>query len=109
VQTGGRYTIASDAWTGTATTGAPSARTRHTAIWTGSEMIVWGGRGGTGFLGDGAAYGPLGNAWRALPASFAPLARAEHTAVWTGTSVIIWGGAISPADTYVNSGAILTP
>jgi N-acetylneuraminic acid mutarotase len=109
VPSGGRYSVASDTWAATATTGAPSARTRHTAIWTGSEMVVWGGRGATGFLGDGAAYGPAGNAWRALPASFTPSARAEHTAVWTGTSMIVWGGATSPADTYLNSGAILTP
>ena len=25
------------------TTGAPAARGYHTAVWTGSEMIVWGG------------------------------------------------------------------
>jgi len=32
-----------DTWTATA--GAPSARSNHTAVWTGSEMIVWGGLG----------------------------------------------------------------
>src|SRR5207244_9112299 len=30
-----------DTWT--ATTGPPEARDSHTAVWTGSEMIVWGG------------------------------------------------------------------
>src|SRR5438046_2115510 len=34
-----------DTWTATSTTGAPAARERHTAVWTGSEMIVWGGAG----------------------------------------------------------------
>ena len=32
-------------WTATSTAGAPAARERHTAVWTGSEMIVWGGWG----------------------------------------------------------------
>ena len=32
-----------DAWAATSTTNAPSARQLYTAIWTGSEMIVWGG------------------------------------------------------------------
>jgi hypothetical protein len=29
--------------------------------------------------------------------------------VWTGTVMIVWGGAVEPADTYVNTGAMLTP
>src|SRR5436309_2162842 len=32
-----------DSWTATSTTGAPAGREVHTAVWTGSEMIVWGG------------------------------------------------------------------
>ncbi len=41
--TGGRYDPATDTWTATATGGAPPARYDHTAVWTGTEMIVWGG------------------------------------------------------------------
>ena len=43
LNTGGRYNPSTDSWTATSTTNAPSARTYHTAVWTGSEMIVWGG------------------------------------------------------------------
>src|SRR5439155_7375423 len=32
-----------DTWTPTSVTNAPDARRWHTAVWTGSEMIVWGG------------------------------------------------------------------
>src|SRR5207249_6601188 len=32
-----------DTWTGTSVTNAPTARSVHTAVWTGTEMIVWGG------------------------------------------------------------------
>ena len=35
-----------ETWTDTSTTNAPAPRTSHTAVWTGSEMIVWGGYGG---------------------------------------------------------------
>jgi hypothetical protein len=32
-----------DTWTATTTVNAPEARTTRTAVWTGSEMIIWGG------------------------------------------------------------------
>ena len=41
--TGGRYNPGTDSWTATSTTGAPTGRAYHTAVWSGSEMIVWGG------------------------------------------------------------------
>src|SRR5437660_941260 len=41
--TGGRYNPGTDSWTATSITNAPTARSSHTAMWTGSEMIVWGG------------------------------------------------------------------
>jgi hypothetical protein len=40
---GGRYNPASDAWIATCDNNAPAARIYFTGIWTGSEMIVWGG------------------------------------------------------------------
>jgi hypothetical protein len=109
LSTGGRWVFGANAWTATATSGAPSGRHGHTAVWTGTEMVIWGGRGGLGMLGDGRAYDPLANSWRALPAGSAPAARADHTAVWTGSAMIVWGGAVEPADTYVNTGGVLTP
>src|SRR5438046_8885624 len=41
--TGGRYNPGMDGWTATSTTNAPAGRAAHTAVWTGSEVIVWGG------------------------------------------------------------------
>ncbi len=46
--TGGRYNPSTDSWTATSTINAASIRVRHTAVWTGSEMIVWGGSNGSG-------------------------------------------------------------
>src|SRR5438477_1273374 len=43
LNTGGRYNPSTDNWAATSTTNAPVARYLHTAVWAGSEMIVWGG------------------------------------------------------------------
>ncbi|MBS1124141.1 MAG: hypothetical protein H6Q90_6369, partial [Deltaproteobacteria bacterium] len=78
-------------WTALPTADAPSGRTHHTAIWTGTEMIVWGG--GFPSLSTGARYRPDTDAWTAVPDQGAPSTRASHTAVWSGTEMIIWGGS----------------
>ena len=41
--TGGRYDPVADSWLPTTTLDAPSARSYHSAVWTGSYMVVWGG------------------------------------------------------------------
>ena len=80
-------------WTATTTSNAPSARADHTAVWTGSEMIVWGG----GILGTsfntGGRYNPSTDSWTATSTTNAPSARGIHTAVWTGSEMIVWGGS----------------
>ena len=45
LNTGGSYSPNANSWTATSTTNAADARISHSAIWTGSEMIVWGGSG----------------------------------------------------------------
>ena len=93
LNTGGRYNPSTDTWTATSTTNAPEARTEHTAVWTGSEMIVWGGFGtGSGDLNTGGRYNPSTNTWTATSTTNAPDARDSHTAVWTGSEMIVWGG-----------------
>ena len=94
-------------WTSVSPTAAPSARTSHVAVWTGTEMIVWGGENGAAFLGDGGRYNPTTNAWTAMSAAGAPSARRSHTAVWTGTEMIVWGGY--GATSWVNTGARYNP
>jgi N-acetylneuraminic acid mutarotase len=93
VNTGGRYNPSTDSWTATSTTNAPSARQLPTAVWTGSEMIVWGGAdNGARPLNTGGRYNPGTNTWTATTTINAPDARAFHTAVWTGSEMIVWGG-----------------
>jgi hypothetical protein len=56
LNTGGIHDPAADSWTATSTTNAPSARYEHTAVWTGSKMVVWGGNDGSSILNTGGAY-----------------------------------------------------
>lgn len=55
LNTGGRYALSTNSWTATSTTNAPIGRANHTAVWTGSEMIVWGGSNGS-YLNSGGRY-----------------------------------------------------
>src|SRR5438046_851208 len=82
------------AWNSTGAQGdAPSPRGRHTVVWTGNKMLVWGGSSGSGkFYNDGGVYDPAANSWGAIPTNGAPGPRFAHTAVWTGTEMIVWGG-----------------
>ncbi len=98
----------SQVWTGTTTAGAPTPRTDHTAIWTGSKMIVWGGYNGSIYLNDGGQYDPVTNSWTPVPNTLGtPPPRSLHTAIWTGSRMIIWGG--NNATTYHNTGAQYDP
>lgn len=82
-----------DNWSETALDLEP--RQTATAVWTGSELIVWGGRTqGVPRLGSGGRYNPSTDSW--LPTSRgtnAPAPRSGLTAVWTGTEMIVWGAA----------------
>ncbi len=105
--TGGRYDPATDTWRPISTANAPSPRSGHTAIWTGSEMIVWGGIGLLGPLNTGGRYDPATDTWRPISTTNAPSPRSNHTAVWTGTEMLIWGGSDSRGP--LNTGARYNP
>ena len=97
--TGGKYNPSTDSWTATSSTNAPSARESHTAIWTGSEMIVWGGfEYPSTFFNTGGRYNPNTDSWVATNTTNAPFPRFVHTAVWTGSEMIIWNGAAQRND-----------
>jgi N-acetylneuraminic acid mutarotase len=91
LNTGGRYNPVTDSWTATNTANAPSARYGHTAVWTGSEMIIWGGYNGSE-LNTGGRYNPSTDTWTATSTTNAPITRDGHTAIWTGSEMIVWGG-----------------
>src|SRR6266550_1207602 len=95
-----------DTWTATSTTDAPIPRFSHTAIWTGNEMIVWGGYNGSE-LNTGGRYNPNTDSWTAINTTNAPLARYYHTAVWSGSEMIVWGGYNNY--TYLTTGRRYNP
>jgi hypothetical protein len=92
LNTGGRYDPITDTWTQTATSGAPAARSGHTAVWAGGRMIVWGGSDGNGGLSVGGRYDPATDTWAPTSVVGAPSARSSHAAVSTGGSMIVFGG-----------------
>ena len=119
---GGRYNPTRDQWTSIETNGAPVARAGHTAVWTGNEMMVWGGTTNPSpfaqasfHVNSGARYDPQLNAWTSMASGGAPTARIQHSAVWTGDEMIVWGGfgvATTNALTqpkYLNTGARYFP
>jgi hypothetical protein len=60
LNTGARYNPVADSWTPTSDVNAPESRLWHSAVWTGNEMIVWGGSGSSE-LNTGGRYSPAGN------------------------------------------------
>jgi N-acetylneuraminic acid mutarotase len=88
-----------------------TGRHDHTAVWSGTEMLVFGGNGSS-VKNDGAAYRPSSNTWRTLAtAGSLSGGRYQHVAVWTGSKMIVWGGQDSSFGTasYHNDGAIYDP
>jgi hypothetical protein len=63
------------------TAAPPEARDSHTAVWTGTEMIIWGGESNNALLNSGGRYNPATDTWTFTNSSGAPTARAGHTAV----------------------------
>jgi hypothetical protein len=110
LNTGGRYSPSSDAWAFTSLTNAtglyvPTARQLQTVVWTGAEMIVWGGStdGATMVLNNGGRYRPATDTWAVSSLTNAtganiPAARQFHTAIWTDATdhrMLVWGGSPS--------------
>ncbi|HEY66262.1 MAG TPA: hypothetical protein G4O02_17055, partial [Caldilineae bacterium] len=97
-------------WQPMSTVGAPTGRYGHTAIWTGEEMIIWGGYYHLDhFLNDGYRYNPTTDTWTPISTVNAPTGRLRHTAVWTGREMIIWGGESGGGGVTTNTGGRYDP
>ncbi len=87
---------------------APSTfygRQYHSAVWTGTEMVIFGGYSSSGgYMADAAAYNPTTDVWRTLPAS-GITGRQYSTAVWTGTQMLVFGGYSTSLPYSRNDGA----
>lgn len=80
----------------------------QSVVWTGTEVIAFGG-----FTGDASSliyrrYDPALDQWSYLSPAGAPSARWGHTATWTGTEMIVWGGRSTGLE-FHNDGARYDP
>jgi hypothetical protein len=91
--------------------GPLGSRAGAAAVWTGSELVVWGGLEPVGpdmleERADGAAYDPRRQRWQALPD--APLTARRGAAVaWTGEAFLVWGGEAGGGHGALADGAAL--
>jgi hypothetical protein len=87
------------------------ALTGATHLWTGREVIVWGGGApGRGESAGGAAYDPATDTWRRI--AEAPHGLNLASAVWTGREMIVFGSLLNDrniADTRTSVGAAYDP
>jgi hypothetical protein len=100
--------LAAATWS-TIPAGPLSARAEQSTLWTGSDMLIWGGQSlstqvecpcETHSLNDGSFYDPKSSQWTTMPPS--PLsAREDAASVWTGHLALFWGG--QTASTYSSS------
>jgi hypothetical protein len=121
VPAGAVYSFSLDAWSPMNVDGLRGQRRENeSVVWTGREMLVWGGADtwfpcGHGHClqqqsySDGMAYIPGADAWRMIPAGSA---RQAHAAVWTGSQMMVFGGVYTSGPQPTRSltdGAAYTP
>jgi len=87
VDTGARYNPENDTWSPISMVNAPSAKSYHSAVWTGSEMIVWGGDNNLG-----KRYHPATDTWGTATSTVGAPVRNNPCVVWTGAEMIVWSG-----------------
>src|SRR6185436_15183801 len=106
---GWRYDVALDRWTRMSSQNAPSPRTTQASVWSGSEMIVWGGASCCTIPGTGARYDPVTDLWTPMSTAGAPLDRRSSGGVWTGNRLVVWGGWDGTGAAYFNTGGRYDP
>lgn len=95
VQDGPPVSAGPSKWMALSRVGAPTAREGMASVWTGTEMLIWGGayHGPDGWDTSplpGMAYSPAEDRWRTLPSPTFSLNRRKPVAVFTGEEMIIW-------------------
>ena len=109
---GSKYNPFTNTWTEMSTINAATGRRRASSIWTGDNIIIWGGQNGNSSnivdLNTGFKYNPISDSWTEINTINAPTARNSHTSLWTGSEMIIWKGKASGAD-WLDTGGIYNP
>jgi hypothetical protein len=110
-QGGMRYDPATDSWRSFSRPAMPLADYYHEGVWSGSELILWGGcraePGTTYAICDvtaGARYNPTTDTWRSMSQSGAPSVGVTRALQWIGNRMFAWGGS-----TGSNAAALYDP
>jgi hypothetical protein len=104
-----RYRPATNTWTNASLVNAPGERDHHAAVWSGTEMIVWGGFINDGVTPTGGRYNPATNTWRPTNVASSPPTRLWPIGVWDGQEMIVWGGYDWLFGQYFDDGARYDP
>ena len=101
LDTGASYRPDTDTWTPLMphALNAPSPRAYPTGVWTGRELLVWGGcvipnPYPTNCYSDGSRFDPVTSHWTAMSTDGAPSSRARFASGWTGSYFVVWGGGV---------------
>jgi N-acetylneuraminic acid mutarotase len=94
---GAAYDPGTDTWSPLSTVGAPEPRSWHAGVWTGTQMLIWGGaRTDWTELVTGGLYDPAFDTWEATAECGAAIAHrgfdSLFDSVWTGNELIVFGG-----------------
>lgn len=99
---GAKYNPKNDTWEKVSDVNSSSRRYSHSAIWTGKEMIIYGGAydsiAGSELAKDGKKYDPELDKWDSISNVGAPEG-GLFLSVWTSLVMIVW-------DSYRQSGAM---
>jgi len=112
---GWAYDPALDAWRALPAEGAPSPRAGFVMLWTGSEVLVYGGADSTygfrdiTFSGTGARYSPDRNNWLPMSIDGAPAFRCPGAAVWSGSELLVWGNVTEDGGPPATNGGRYDP
>lgn len=74
------------------------------SVWTGKELICWGGLISSGWQNSGAVYDYWTDGWRLMSTVNAPLGRIGHGRIWDGRRMLVWGGGRYSTDLYADGG-----
>jgi len=118
---GAAYTPATDSWK--MLPPAPLLGRHAAGTWTGTEIVIAGGEGYTGFrpggepiaihFADAAAFDPTTDTWRKLPRM--PIGRGggyytvTYAAIWDGTEVLVVGGTTTRSHEPLARGVAYDP
>jgi hypothetical protein len=91
-------------WHSISSVGAPEPYADSQGIWTGTEVIIWGGR-----AASSARYDPARDSWSPMSTVEAPSPRSRADVFWTGSELLVWGGNSLAGGGITNNGARYDP